>query len=109
MGNPDSSGNGRFEGWNRRNAYYLAFDSLHPQYSPGHVWMQPLTRVLALQVAPNDRYAHRRIEFAPTLSPIDLVPPSARLDRAFAWGRRQMAAELPRIQKFFERVRWVAP
>ena len=92
-----------------RNAYYLAFDSLHPQYSPGHVWMQPLTRVLALQVAPNDRYAHRRIEFAPTLSPIDLVPPSARLDRAFAWGRRQMAAELPRIQKFFERVRWVAP
>ena len=24
MGNPDSSGNGRFEGWNRRNAYYLA-------------------------------------------------------------------------------------
>lgn len=92
-----------------RNAYYLAFDSLHPQYSPGHLWLQPLTRVLALQVAPNDRYAHRRIEFSPTLSPIELVPPSSRLDRAFAWGRRQMAAELPRIQKFFERVRWVAP
>ena len=92
-----------------RNAYYLAFDSFHPQYSLGHVWMQPLTRVLALQVAPNDRYAHRRIEFAPTLSPIDLIPSSNRLDRAFAWGRRQMAGELPRIQKFFERVRWIAP
>ena len=92
-----------------RNAYYLAFDSLHPQLSLGHVWMQPLTRVLELQVAPNDRYAHRRIAFAPTLSPVNLIPPPAQLDRAFAWGRRQMAAELPRIQKFFERVRWVEP
>ncbi|MEM9175444.1 MAG: patatin-like phospholipase family protein [Myxococcota bacterium] len=92
-----------------RNAYYLAFDSFHPQFSPGHLWMQPLTRVLALQVAPNDRYAHRRIEFSPTLSPIDLIPSSNRLDRAFAWGRGQMAAELPRIQKFFERIRWIAP
>jgi len=91
-----------------RNAYYLAFDSFHPQFSPAHLWIQPLTRVLALQVAPNDRYAHRRIEFTPTLSPIDLIPPAKRLDRAFSWGRRQMAAELPRIQKFFERVRWIA-
>lgn len=91
-----------------RNAYYLAFDPFHPQFSPAHLWMQPLTRVLALQVAPNDRYAHRRIEFTPTLSPIDLIPSAKRLDRAFSWGRRPMAAELPRIQKFFERVRWIA-
>jgi predicted acylesterase/phospholipase RssA len=92
-----------------RNAYYLAFDSFHPQVSLGHIWMQPLTRVVALQVAPNDRYAHRRVEFQPTLSPIRLLPRTRQIERAVAWGRRQMATELPRILKFFERVRWVAP
>jgi len=92
-----------------RNAYYLAFDSFHPQGGLGHLWLQPITRVVALQVATNDRYAHRRIEFKPTLSPIRLLPSSEQLDQAVGWGRAQMAAELPLLQKFFERVRWVAP
>jgi len=92
-----------------RNAYYLAFDSFHPQGGLGHLWLQPITRVVALQVATNDRYAHRRIEFKPTLSPIRLLPSSEHLDQAVGWGRAQMAAELPLLQKFFERVRWVAP
>lgn len=92
-----------------RNAFYLSFDSFHPQMGPGHVWLQPITRVLALQVATNDRYCHRRLEFRPTLAPLDLLPTERNLSRAIAWGRRQMAAELPRILKFFERVRWVAP
>jgi predicted acylesterase/phospholipase RssA len=92
-----------------RNAYYLAFDSFHPQPGPGHLWLQPITRVIGLQVAMNERYCHQRIEFRPTLSPVNLLPPPERLDQAVAWGRSQMAAELPRLQKFFERVRWVAP
>lgn len=92
-----------------RNAFYLAFDALHPQLGLAHLWLRPVTRLIALQVATNDRYAHQRIEFRPTLSPLDLLPTPANLERAVAWGRQQMAAELPRIQKSFERVRWVAP
>ena len=90
-----------------RNVYVLAFDSFHPQLGLGHVWMQPLTRAVAYQVALNERYAQRRIKFRPTLSPINLLPPERQLDEAIAWGRRQMSEELPRIQKFFERVKWV--
>lgn len=92
-----------------RNAYYLAFDAFHPRHGFRHLWLRPVTRVIALQVATNDRYAHQRIEFRPTLSPLDLLPTPANLECAVAWGRQQMAAELPRIQKFFERVKWVAP
>ena len=58
-------------------------------------------------MALNERFTQCRIEFKPTLSPINLLPTPEDLDRAVAWGRRQMSEELPRIQKFFERVRWV--
>jgi predicted acylesterase/phospholipase RssA len=92
-----------------RNAYYLAFDSFHPQGGFGHLWMQPLTRLIAYQVATNDRYAHRRIKFRPTLSPLQLLPPAEKFDEAVRWGREQMASELPRILKSFERVRWISP
>ncbi|MDJ0786576.1 MAG: patatin-like phospholipase family protein [Myxococcota bacterium] len=90
-----------------RNCYYLAFDCFQPQWGPGHVWIQPVTRTLSLQVAGNERYAHQRVEFPRTLSPISLLPRPEDLDRAVAWGRNRMASELPRIQKFFERVRFV--
>jgi len=92
-----------------RNVYVLAFDCFHPQLSLGHIWMQPLTRAVGFQVALNERYAQRRIRFRPTLSPINLLPRADLLDVAVAWGRRQMSGELPLIQKFFERVRWVPP
>lgn len=92
-----------------RNCYYLAFDSFHPQYTPGHILFQPVTRLISYQVASAERYAHRRIEFSPTLSPINLLPPADDLDEAVAWGRRQMSKDLPRILKHFERVKWVPP
>ena len=92
-----------------RNCYYLAFDCFQPQWGPGHIWIQPLTRALALQVAANERHAHQRLEFRKTLSPINLLPRPDDLDRAVGWGRSQMASELPRLQKFFERVRWMPP
>ena len=77
--------------------------------SLGHFWMQPITRVVAYQVALNQRYARKRIEFRPTLSPMNLLPPANELDQAVGWGRQQMSQSLPEIQKFFEPVRWVAP
>jgi predicted acylesterase/phospholipase RssA len=92
-----------------RNAYYLAFDCFHPQSSLGHIWLQPVTRLISLQVALNERYAHQRIEFSPTLSPINLLPNAKSINRAVGWGRDQTADELPRLAKFFERVRWSSP
>jgi predicted acylesterase/phospholipase RssA len=92
-----------------RNAYILAFDCFHPQGGIGHLWLQPVTRVVSLQVALNERYAHQRIEFRPTLSPLNLLPTSKELDRAVRWGRSQITQELPRLEKFFERVRWIPP
>lgn len=90
-----------------RNCYILAFDCFHPQLS--HAWLQPITRVVAYQVALNQRYARKRIEFKPTLSPINLLPSAEDLDRAVAWGRNQMSEEISEVRKFFERVRWIAP
>lgn len=89
-----------------RNCYYLCFDSLHPQTSLGHVWLQPVERIVALQVALNERYMSQHVRFAPTLSPIHLLPSPKELDKAVVWGRTQMARELPLMQKFFERVVW---
>ena len=89
-----------------RNAYFLAFDCFHPQTGLGHIWLQPLTRLIGLQVALNERYAHQRVEFAPTLSPLNLLPEADALTEAVGWGRDQITKELPRLQKFFERVRW---
>ncbi len=90
-----------------RNCYILAFDCFHPQFS--HAWLQPVTRVVAYQVALNQRYARKRIEFRPTLSPINLLPSGRQLDQAVGWGRHQMSEAISEIHKFFERVSWVAP
>jgi hypothetical protein len=92
-----------------RNAYFLAFDCFHPQADLGHFLFQPLTRVISLQVALNERYAHQRVEFRPTLSPLNLLPSATQLDKAVSWGRTQITEELPRLEKFFERVRWMPP
>jgi predicted acylesterase/phospholipase RssA len=92
-----------------RNAYYLAFDCFHPQLGLGHIWLQPVTRLIGLQVALNERYAHQRIEFNPTLSPINLLPSANSINQAVGWGREQVSAEIPRLKRFFERVRWTPP
>lgn len=89
-----------------RNGYFLAMDCFYPQYGLGHVWMQPVTRLLSYQVALNARYAHRRLEMYPTLSPVNLLPNHAELDRAAEWGSSQIRTHLPYISRFLERVRW---
>jgi len=90
-----------------RNCYYLAFDCFYPQYGPGHLWLQPVTRLIAYQVALGARYAQRRIEMHPTPSPVNLLPAPKDLDRAVRWGREQVQKDIPFVKKFLERVRWV--
>ena len=89
-----------------RNCYYLAMDCFYPQYGLGHVFLQPLTRLISYQVALNARYAQRRLEMYPTLSPINLLPSGEELDKAVGWGRAQVTQHIPYIRKFLERVRW---
>lgn len=92
-----------------RNTYILAFDCFHPQFGLGHVWLRPITQLVSYQVALNQRFARKRIEFHPTLSPINLLPAPRELDQAVNWGRKQMSELLPEIQKFFEPVKWIEP
>jgi len=92
-----------------RNCYYLAFDCLSPQVTPGHLWMHGIEQALQLQVAMNRRFTHQRIAVRPTLAPVNLLPTPRQLDRAMHWGRQQMSDALPLISKFFEPVEWVEP
>lgn len=89
-----------------RNCYFLALDCFYPQYGLGHVWLQPVTRLIAYQVALGDRYAQRRIEMYPTLSPVTLLPSEEELDKAVRWGRNQIQEDIPFVAKFLERVRF---
>lgn len=89
-----------------RNCYYLAMDCFYPQYGLGHVWLQPLTRLVSYQVALNARYAHRVHKMYPTLSPLALLPSESELDDAVSWGRAQIEPHVPYIERFLERVRW---
>lgn len=85
-----------------RNAYILAFDCFHPQLSRGHLALHPLEAVIQLQVALNRRYWHRKINFTPTLSPVNVLPSPRKLNRAVDWGRTTMLEHLPYVAKALE-------
>jgi predicted acylesterase/phospholipase RssA len=89
-----------------RNAFILAFDCFHPQWDPRHLWLQPLTQAVQVQMNRNAPFADLVLRFEPTLSPVDLVPPPERLDTAFGWGHETMARSLPLVQRMLEPVNW---
>jgi hypothetical protein len=66
-----------------------------------------VTRLISLQVALNERYAQRRVEMYPTLSPVNLLPAAKEIDKAVTWGRQQIEKDIPYVEKFLERVRWL--
>ena len=72
-----------------RNACYLAFDCFHPQWDPKHLWLVPITQAIQLQMVRNAPYADHLVRFAPTLSPANLAPSVATIDRACEWGQHQ--------------------
>lgn len=85
-----------------RNAFYLAFDCFRPQVDPRHLWLWPVTQAIQLQMPANRPYFDWLLQFQPTLSPINLLPTAAELDRAFAWGQEQIEAVMPMLQKALE-------
>jgi predicted acylesterase/phospholipase RssA len=78
-----------------RNACYLAFDCFHPQWDPRHLWLVPIAQAVQLQMVRNAPYADHLVRFAPTLSPANLAPSAASIDRACAWGRKSVDKAIP--------------
>ena len=78
-----------------RNACYLAFDCFHPQWDPRHLWLVPIAQAVQLQMVRNAPYADHIVRFAPTLSPANLAPSGASIDRACAWGRKSVDKAIP--------------
>lgn len=78
-----------------RNACYLAFDCFHPQWDPRHLWLVPIAQAVQLQMVRNAPYADHLVRFTPTLSPANLAPSAASIDRACAWGRKSVDKAIP--------------
>ena len=89
-----------------RNACYLAFDCFHPQWDPRHLWLVPITQAIQLQMVRNLPYADHLVRFEPTLSPANLAPSVASIDRASRWGRNSVEQAIPVTTALLEPTWW---
>ncbi|MCV6985603.1 patatin-like phospholipase family protein [Mycobacterium shinjukuense] len=89
-----------------RNACYLAFDCLHPQWDSRHMWLAPITQAVQLQMVRNLPYVDHLVRFEPTLSPINLAPSVAAIDRACEWGRNSVEEAIPITAALLEPTWW---
>lgn len=89
-----------------RNACYLAFDCFHPRWDPRQLWLIPITQAIQLQMLRNVAYADHLIRFDPTLSPVNLAPSVAAIERAREWGRRSVARAIPVTSALLEPTWW---
>ncbi|RAU99467.1 patatin-like phospholipase family protein [Mycolicibacter senuensis] len=89
-----------------RNACYLAFDCFQPQWDPRHLWLVPITQAIQLQMVRNAPYADHLVRFSPTLSPVNLAPSAATIERACQWGRKSVQRAIPVVSALLEPVWW---
>ena len=89
-----------------RNACYLAFDCFHPQWDPKHLWLVPITQAIQLQMVRNLPYTDHLVRFEPTLSPANLAPSVAAIDRATRWGRNSVERATPLTTALLEPTWW---
>ncbi|OBA80035.1 hypothetical protein A9W99_18165 [Mycobacterium sp. 1164966.3] len=89
-----------------RNACYLAFDCFQPQWDSRHLWLAPILQAIQLQMLRNAPYADHLVRFAPTLSPINLAPSVAAIDRACTWGRDSVEKAIPVTSALLEPTWW---
>jgi predicted acylesterase/phospholipase RssA len=82
-----------------RNAYYLALDCFHPQWSAGHAWLIPVTQAIQAQLPAQRPYYDWLVRFQPTPSPVNLLPSNAVFDKAFEWGWKQAESILPQLHE----------
>ncbi len=81
----------------RRNALVLAMDAFAPKLTQP-MWI-PLQRMARPNVLRSIRYAHIIKTFTRTLSPLEVVPPPERLQKAIQWGREELAHEMPLVER----------
>jgi len=86
-----------------RNVFILAFDCFTPQFRR-NLLFHPIQRMIVPNVARGKRYAHVTKAFKEVLSPLDLVPPAEKLDRAIASGYRALGEDLAYIRRMLEPV-----
>ena len=89
-----------------RNACYLAFESFHPQWNPRHLWLVPITQAIQLQMVRNAPYADHLVRFEPTLSPVNLAPSVAAIDRACEWGHNSVDKAIPVTSALLQPTWW---
>ncbi|MDT5220378.1 MAG: hypothetical protein QOF15_2483 [Mycobacterium sp.] len=89
-----------------RNACYLAFDCFHPQWDSRHLWLAPILQAIQLQMLRNLPYADHLVRFEPTLSPINLAPSTAAIERACRWGRESVDKAIPVTSALLEPTWW---
>jgi predicted acylesterase/phospholipase RssA len=89
-----------------RNACYLAFDCFHPQWDSRHLWLAPILQAIQLQMLRNAPYADHLVRFQPTLSPINLAPSIAAIDRACKWGSNSVEKAIPVTSALLEPTWW---
>jgi predicted acylesterase/phospholipase RssA len=89
-----------------RNACYLAFDCFRPQWDPRHLWLAPITQLTQLQMVRNAPYADHVVRFTPTLSPANLAPSVAAIDRACGWGRNSVDEAIPVTSALLQPTWW---
>lgn len=80
-----------------RNAFYLALDCFHPQWSAGHAWLIPVTQAVQAQLPAQRPYYDWLLRFQPTPSPVNLLPSDEVFDKAFQWGWDQAGEVMPQL------------
>ena len=66
----------------------------------------PITQAIQLQMVRNLPFADHLIRFSPTLSPANLAPSAAAIDRACQWGADNLAEAVPVIDALRRPVWW---
>ena len=89
-----------------RNACYLAFDCFHPQWDPRHLWLAPIAQAIQLQMVRNLPYSDHIVRFSPTLSPVNLAPSRASIDRACNWGHKRVDKAIPITSALLQPIWW---
>lgn len=80
-----------------RNAFYLALDCFHPQWSAGHAWLIPVTQAIQAQLPAQRPYYDWLVRFQPTPSPVNLLPSDEVFDKAFQWGWDAAGEVMPQL------------
>ncbi|CAM2915208.1 patatin-like phospholipase family protein [Skermania piniformis] len=91
-----------------RNVFVYAWDCMHPQWDPKHLWLQPITQAIRVQMVRNAPFADRIVRFRPTLAVSTLAARPEAIDRALGWGRTSVEPSLPMVRTMLEMIWWDA-